>query len=183
MSAGTYASKSTVKRNSNYVNPYTEYTGLFVYEVTHREARRITEMLHSLLTQNKALGGSDYHFEYRGKNYSPYAASVYPTVKVDPIHPSLEEEAEHVALLHDKLNKDEHYLAQHLKVLLLKCRSMQDVRDVLPDILTQPYAGFADRPRTRPEGFLVAQNALLTAQFKTFQDIVRYYISNRLIYS
>jgi len=179
------AYRSSIKRNPLFQSSYGDYAKVFEFELMRYEDSRLNSLLQNLLNANKAAGKSNLGFLYNGKSYSPYTDTQLQkaNIRLKPIHSTLENEAEHYAFLANKLEQDSQYVYQHLSVLLLKCKSKQDVRDALPDAVVEPFAEFSGMTRTRPEGFIVSDNPLLKKQFSVFQDIVRYYISNRLIYS
>jgi len=150
--------------------------------LTQYEKKRIRENVDKLIDANQALTGNNLGFYYAGERFYDSRAPYLAGNSFPDIHPSLERQAEILFEDKQKLEQDSHKIKQSLTVVFRKCRSQQDVRDVLPDTVVNALSLFRGMKRTRPEGFILEDGSYLKKQYERAMQIAEYYIINRLIY-
>lgn len=151
------------------------------------ERARIDELGASITERNALFGGCtqySWHLDQRiyyrglaGKRESPKK----------PIHSSLREEAADLFRRTDKITEDDQAISHFLAIVLHRCQDYQDVRDGLPNSVfleaeDHGLLHLASLPRTRPHGYMFADQPLLMNSFNAGMETVYYYLANRLLY-
>lgn len=146
------------------------------------ESDRLAEELKALVVENHRLGGTEHVFIHRGEILSHLKPVETRAMPKDLVVPALMDRADNWIRLRDKLEDDTNRLRQALTVVLPRCRSKQDVRDVLPETLVAMVPEFRGIARQGAEGFLLDEHPRLKSQYGRVAGIVDYYIANRLLY-
>lgn len=146
------------------------------------EIKRQHDILQDLLRKNSALGGHPNGYYHAGQLFALVAPKFLRGSMIGPIHPTLQDSADHLMFLRDRLQADNKRLTQSLTVILSRCQSTQDIRDAFPEALVEEVSDLRSLSRTRPEGFLLEANPLLHDQYQKAIDIALDYKAKRLIY-
>ncbi len=146
------------------------------------EIQRQNDILQDLLRKNSALGGHPNGYYHAGQPFTLVAPKFLRGATIGPIHPTLQDSADHLMFLRNQLQDDRKRLTQSLSVILSRCQSTQDIRDAFPEALVEEVSDLRSLSRTRPEGFLLEANPLLHDQYQRAIDIALDYKAKRLIY-
>lgn len=147
-----------------------------------KEISRLEDWTAQLVVENQALGGHPYGFFYYGIIFSHYERRHTASEGLKAIDSSLTPQAHALHTATQKRRSDEQKLRQTLSVLLSRCRTRQDARDSLPEILAKSINELKTLPRERPEGFIIAKSTYHINQFNVAMDIVNYYTFNKMVY-
>lgn len=153
-----------------------------VESVMNVEARRHHHLILQLINENHALGGHKNGFFFLGMRYANLQSRYVASENLRYLVPSLSEGAHS---LHSEIlqaRSDETKLRQSLSVVLPRCKSNQDVRDVLPEVFIREVSQLKNLKRTRPEGFLLEDHPMLYSQYAKAVDIAKYYTANKILY-
>lgn len=148
-----------------------------------KEITRQAALTKELVQINREAGGTKYGFLYAGQIYSSLLPKHRRGMSFGPVVSQLEGEAAELRRLAVKLEADERKFRQSMSVVLSKCRSLQDVRDVLPEVVIRDVPKLQELSRIRAEGFLLQDHPVLKRQYDNAVEIAKYYIANRLIYT
>lgn len=151
--------------------------GLVVH-LFQREDKRIEVTTLGFVKQNEELTKGNGGFFYAGDTYGTVTRAS-PAI---PVHESL-----HTAL--DAFSKDRKQVVwdklrikQALQIALREARTLQDVRDSLPNGIAEFIDQIKDMPRTRKEGFLLIGNPRQHAQYFKLREKMEFYLAVRLLY-
>jgi hypothetical protein len=163
------------------LNPkdFTPAIGQYIF---NEEEARQESQIRDLVARNYDLGGSRQAFICAGRTVSLLDEKSLRGHFPRPVVNELHDEAHTLVKAIDRMQRDKRKYEQTFNSLLRRCHSMQDVRDLLPDILATKIGGLNNHSRTREMTFLLQDNALLKAPYDALQDVISYYIANRLIY-
>jgi hypothetical protein len=78
--------------------------------------------------------------------------------------------------------KEKTRLTQGVSQLLQSCRSLQDIRDALPDVVVALFSELTQLTRTRPEAWPFEGKPFQMHSYKQTADLLSFYVSNRLLY-
>ena len=171
-----------VRRNPMYVNPVMELLNPVVDALLDDESTRLKGVLHDLLIRNHALGGTQDAFVHGGEVFHLIPRRFLRNVEIKSVHPSLADEAEDLRQKRSNVERDKRRLRQALSVVIPKCRTKQEVRDVLPETLVTSIPDFKGMEREREEGFILNDHPRLKAQYQKAVELALYYQANQLIY-
>ena len=145
---------------------------------------RLDNIKIDLIKRNHQLGNENLGYIHAGKTWSLFTPSALRQlgVTLKPIHLQLKPDAEELHQLYLKINDDWAKIHQSLTVVLGCCETRQEVRDVLPDNLSNLVAGVNKLPRTNEPGYLIQNNPILYKQYQKAIDVAYYYTANKLIF-
>lgn len=143
---------------------------------------RLNKILEDLVARNQLLGGHEMGFYALGRVFSLYGPIKRKGQALGPAHHSLDDEVaaldqERLALDRDKLR-----LTQSLTVVATPCKSVEELRDALPESFAAHVPAFRGMNRTRPEGWVLDERPALKGQFERMAEIALRYEAYRLIY-
>ena len=146
------------------------------------EIRRLYIIQKDLTERNHSLGGHPDGFYHGGQIY--YLGKPFTVLRatITAIKPSLEADAQDFALMQTKLRQDTNRLKAALVVIASRCKTLQGLRDALPESVALQCSTMQRLPRTKDEGWVLTENPMLMSQFQKVVDITLYYQANRLIY-
>lgn len=160
------------------------YAKEIVDDLFRNEDVRQQKLLEQVIEKNTDLGGPPEGFLHAGHFFSTltgpsrYAAT---TRKVKG-HPDVAEDAAYYLRVKVKRDKDYQKIHQSLGTMVRPCKTFQDLRDAIPEILV-PCAAFLNGiQRTRPQGYTVIDRPLVQHQFDLMVDDILYYLANHIIY-
>lgn len=171
---------SGVSLQGRYVTP--AFIEQLVERIAYLDNDRAKKSLSDLVEKNMLLGGSPVGFLFGGEFHSLSDKGSQRYAAKKHIHPDLVSQArEYIASL-KKLSQDKQRLRSGLALLLRPCKDMQDIRDALPDSMAPEIATLDTLPRTRPEGWTVAEQPLQKHQLEKTLELVTFYTINRILY-
>jgi hypothetical protein len=144
-----------------------------------KENERLDKARDEIIRQNlEASGGTTGGFFFMGMHYGQ------PLYKGAPssLHPSL------VQAMNDHIKDrrtvlwDKDRVKQSLLIALKDARTLQDIRDSLPNGIAEMIDQIKDMPRTRPEGFLLESQPRQHAQYFKLREKMEFYLAVRLLY-
>lgn len=147
----------------------------------HEDARQ-SLIKNDLLTRNQEAGGSPAGFICAGRKVSHLDPKELRYMSISSVLPELHNEALMYVEAANKLDDDHRRLTQYAGSLFRRCRGIQDIRNLLPDMLAAEIPVFRGLSRTADMQFLLKDNAMLQTPYQGFQDTIGYYLANRLIY-
>lgn len=153
-----------------------------VQQLVEPERRLLDEQLRGLIEQNYALGMPKEGFLYGGVFHSLIRVQDRAKATKKMLHKDLREEARHYMAAEKLFEQEKTRLHNGLTFMLSPCKNEQDMRDMLPDsmklVLPQPIASLR---RTRPPAWAFETEEMFLGQFKELENVIDYYISNRII--
>lgn len=154
-----------------------------IVKLFEAEHRRLAKNELGLVMSHRELTGSEIDgFIYRGQFYTDLGQKIASKGTKTGPHPSLVPKI--LAHLADKkeIAFDKQRIKQALVLTLDHCRSRQDVRDALPNVLGELIPECKDIPRTRPEGFGIENHSRKSAQYEKLREKIEFYAAARLLY-
>lgn len=167
----------TVKKN-----PLDDFIPLLSRAIFHQEQVRQKAIADDLIARNALAGGSASGFIFGGRVVSNLDAKELRTYGVRPVVDELRNEALHYVEIANKLDADAIKLEQYTGSLFRRCSGIQDVRNILPDMVAADIPVISNYPRTDDMNAFVKGYPLLNTPFQGLQNIIGYYLANRLIF-
>lgn len=170
------------------IPPIKDVASLLVRAVMQTELERNRHAQLDLISENETLGGTPAGFRHGGQMLSRLdLKKINPkTLRKDyphgSLHPSLVPRANKLLTDLQRIDSDRDRLEQGLTVALKPCMTWQEIRDALPNAVTEYIEQIATLPRTRPEGWTVADNPMASRQFAKICEKIHYYLAARLLY-
>lgn len=151
-----------------------------LFEAEHRRLRKNEQGLVAL--HKEASGSDDDGFIFRGQFYTDLDQKIMSKGRKSSPHPSLVPKV--LAHIQDRkdIAFDKQMIKQALVLTLAHCRSRQDVRDALPNVLGELVPECKDLPRTRPEGFGIENHSRKSSQYEKLREKIEFYAAARLLY-
>ena len=159
-----------------------EYVDPISRTLFREETERQEIQIRDLVNRNYDEGGSQHAFICAGRTVSLLDEKELRSYFPRPVVQKLHDEAHTLVKAIDRLHRDRRKFEQAFGSVLRRCHTMQDIRDLLPDTLVASISPLNNMTRTRDMAFLIQDNAFLKAPFEGLQDVISYYIANRLIY-
>lgn len=163
-------------------NPALDLIEPMIAGFLNKERVRQRATLEALVSANHAAGGNPYGYYFQGKRFSLLATRFLVGQPINIVEPSLRQQAEDFDLAATKLEHDAQKLMNGLTVVLSRCSSFQDVRDVLPEPLVQIFPQLSCLPRIQDEGWVLLERPVLRTQYEKTIAIALYYQVNNLIF-
>lgn len=151
-------------------------------EIFGKEQDHLDSVLSNLIDQNQALGGTMNAFRVDGKLVSLIPIKHLRGVKISPLSSDLEASYRRYDDRQSQLNSDKKKILHALSMVVSKCRHAQDLRDCLPDVISNQIPAFQRMERMNQEGFVLNEHPMLLKQYQKAMDIALYYQANRLIH-
>lgn len=147
------------------------------------EFRRLEKRELELVKENKLLsGGRQDGFFYRGILYSDLCKTIAYKGNKANVHPLLVPAMEKHVEDRKQVEFDRLLVKQTLALLFNSVRSLQDLRDALPNQLVEMIDPIKDLKRTRPEGYNLMAEPRKAKQYKKFREKIEFYTATRLLY-
>lgn len=147
------------------------------------EERRLEKVRADLIKSNKELYPDRPHdgFLYQGQVYDPVSLVPGKRARVS-LHNSLIKDMDDYLKDLEQVWTDRHYISQMLFTMLHPCTDLQEVRDALPNCLTDTIPELKRLPRTRPEAYTIENNAMALRQYPKVLRRMEFYSTARLLY-
>jgi hypothetical protein len=145
------------------------------------EHRRLAHAVDDLCKANNEAYGEHFDgFHYQGQFYRPQGLKGQLKRKVLhlSLHPRMDLHLQDEA----SVKLDEQMIRQTLFQLLDPCRSEQDMRDALPNCLTDTLGESAKLLRQNDEAFTIRDNERAMKQYKRVLPKLELYSAARLLY-
>lgn len=144
------------------------------------EQERILEAKSSLVKEMKATGKVTGNATmYGGAAFNEKGIT---TQQRFPFPVAFSEQAEAIVADEKRLTQDRLVVNQILTLACMGCKTSEDFRDALPEILVDNLPNLRQLPRNRPEAFLLAGQEQKLEQYKKLRDILDFYMVSKLIY-
>lgn len=163
-------------------NPLDDFIPLLSRAVFNEEIARQKAIADDLIARNAQAGGSISGFIFGGRVVSNLTPLERRTRSVQPVVSELHDEALHYVEIANKLDQDVIKLEQYAASLFRRCSGIQDVRNILPDMVAADIPVISGYPRTDDMNAFVKGQPLLNTPFQGLQNIIGYYLANRLIF-
>lgn len=134
----------------------------------------------ALIQENQAMGGTMSAFRHHGLLVSFMPPRSFFKQEVLNLRTELVPTYERQLKMKSNLNRDILKLKQALSMVIGKCRTLQDLRDTMPEVLVGKLPKMAAIPRLNPEGFVLTDKPAILEQFNSSMDLALKYQSNRL---
>lgn len=172
-----------VFRRASKSNVFAQVVEGVIIEMLVEEYTYQDQKLHELVRENQALGGTMNGYRYDGDLYTVTSYKDLRGIAIKDIHPSLAEKARVLVLRKERLKKDETKLRNALSTVLSKCQTLQEMRDVLPDVIANKINQFQSMERVQEMGHVLDTMPHLKTQFENAMDIALRYHAARLLLS
>jgi hypothetical protein len=150
------------------------------------EYRRLGQWIDRLVQQNRrAYEQTDLQgFIYNGVIYKETQQTVPDhLLNRRGLHHTLSSAMDAYLVDLTTLNRDKAFISQALAMLLDPCKTIQDIRDALPECLADTLGCISGRPRgDRPEAFTLDDNPRAKRQYEKILPRIQMYAVTRLIY-
>lgn len=149
--------------------------------LSYPEVRGIEREQDMLIGMNADLGNPPYGFVLGSAFITNLPRNMYKNVTKKPVHDSLLVPALNFLERRKQLDKDQRMLSQGLLSLLKPCKTLQDVRDALPNTLKQYLPEIQSLPRTREEAWTMQSCPMLKRQWNKTEDLITLYLASRML--
>ncbi len=147
-----------------------------------KDYTRLNGVLQNLIEENQALGGPNVGFLFHGEFHSNLPIRQRAAAPKQHIHASLMPAASQYVLEKRQLATDLKRIGHGLSIVLMPCKTTQDVRDALPDLVKDMVPDLKDLSRTRPEAFTIAGETFKMVDYKVTEDLIAFYVANQILY-
>jgi len=152
-----------------------------VAEIMKDEVTKLHNEMHSLCEMQAAVvGPRETVFLLKGEIISVFEQDVKRN-QVKPLHDSLMDMGVTYMRNRDKTNIDIKRITQGLTLLLRDCKTMQGVRDAIPNFLVSMTPGAGKYKRTREEAWTLRDRPMQLVQYEITVDLISKYLANRFI--
>ena len=147
------------------------------------EIKRLRKKELELVAENRSLSSEHYGgFFYQGQFYTDLDRSLAAKGIKASLHPSLVPSM----MQHTKDKKEVEFdrlrVKQALALLLKDVRTVQDLRDALPNQLAEMIDQIKGMERSRPEGFTLMTDSRKIKQYQKLREKIEFYTAARLLY-
>ena len=147
------------------------------------EKRRLDQAVANLIRQNNELyGKQNAGFLYYGEYYTASNFRTTTSKEKITLHDSLTEKIEWHIKDAKIIADDERLIGQIIFKLIDPCKTLQDIRDSLPDCLAMIIPDLARLPRHNEQGWSLRQNTRASKQFEKLLPKIEMYSAARLLY-
>lgn len=164
-------------------NPISEHCVTILNQVLfEKDLQILDEQLKDLIEENHSLGRPKEGFLLGGAFHTQTAPKLLRGIEKKLIHPSLLPKGREYINACNRLQTERQRLNQGLTLLLQSCRTMQDVRDALPDTVVSLLPEVSKLSRFRGEAWAFQDRPLQLHQHKEIQALLDFYVANRILY-
>ena len=151
-------------------------------EIFKSEDRRLKLAEIEMVRKNSTLHDTPIDgFFHGGLFFTQMATGVGKSAR-GALHPSLVPDMDRHIADRKTVEFDKLRVKQALALILVECQSLQDIRDTLPDMLTEMLDQVQSLPRTRPEAFLLENKKNLLRQYTKLREKIEFYMAMKLLY-
>lgn len=157
----------------------------FLIDLFVAEKRRLDKSIADLImANNEAKGVQAAGFLYYGDYYTAEGFMTMPGggAGKENLHDSLSKKMEWHVTSAQTVAHDERLIGQIIFKLLGPCETLQDMRDTLPDCLSEMIPALKNLPRINDVGYSLRDDIRGEAQLKQWLPKIEFYAAARLIY-
>lgn len=154
-----------------------------VAKIFEAEDRRLERDALSFVSENRALvptAHDGFHFE--GVLFTDLELKLQSKGVKGQVHPSLAQSVTDHLKDKKKVAFDRVRVRQALAMVLEECRTAQDIRDTLPNCLTEVFDQTRHLSRINPEAFTIQNNPRKLRQYHKLKELIEFYMITRLFY-
>lgn len=172
-----------VKMPSNN-SSYFKLIQKFLEDLFVGEKRRLNKSVADLIRANNELKGEQAAgFLFMGEYYTAAGFQVMGNgTKKPTLHDSLTSKAEWHIKSATRVADEEKLIGQIIFKLLMPCETLQDMRDTLPDFLSEMIPALKPLPRLNEPGCSLSNDTRATRQFNKLIERMEFYAAARLMY-
>jgi hypothetical protein len=178
MRRGRYLQTSQQAKGLVYILSQALLAQVFSGEYKRLEKMKLALARKNLELQPEAINGFVHRmifFSIHPEEMSRGAPRAVP-------HPSLISDLEQYHLEVKKNEQDRMRITQGLSVLLRDCKTAQDIRDALPNSMSDLLDQTKRLPRTRSEAYTLEDKPIQQAQYKPARDLMEVFMMTRAMY-
>lgn len=164
------------------IHPYLPLIPPLMESLMGVERARLKKEKSKLVKKNHLLGGSEVGFYYLDMRFADADQRFQEGTPLPYVLGALIEDASDLYAEVRRVEADEQKLRQALSVVVPKCNTLQEVRDVLPEIFIREVPQLRALERQREPGFILEEYPMLKPQFMKALEIADYYTVNKLIF-
>lgn len=155
-----------------------------VRHLFQKDEGHLTKREMALITDNVELGGSPDGFRYMGEIHTQLTGAAKTIGNYGRIHPSLVPVLDDLKADREAMQNESDRIRQALALVLKDCKTNQDIRDALPNCITDLVPECQGLERTRPEAFTLANadNPRAYNQYMKLREKIEFYAASQLIY-
>lgn len=152
-------------------------------KIFEAEERRLDKERDSFARENATLNPDAADgFLFGGIYFSTLDPSIRSKGKKGKLDPSLVPALEAHMKDRKQIEFDKVRVNQALSIVLKDCRSAQDIRDALPNCLTEVFDQTRHLPRMNEEAFTLRDNPRGFKQFQKLKELIEFYMIARMLY-
>lgn len=159
-----------------------EFLPGIVDDIFSADNKHLLKMKEEVVAENAQLTGNGTGFLYQGEFITildnPKSQRL---AKKYPCHPEVQEAAGRYVRQRDKMRIHRRKVEQGLMIVLRDCKSLQDMRDALPDLLRNSHEKLKDLPRTRDEAYTIAEQPLKQVAYEDTVRLVYRHLASRML--
>lgn len=154
-----------------------------IMAVFSKESKRLVELLNEIQDQHSLKYGCRA-FLLDGKPIWNGDAAAARVKKKVPLDESLQPSARLLVNKINKLRADEQRVVNFFGVLAQRCNTVEDFRDMLPDMVVERMAPhqITAIPRTREAGYAFSSSPAKSKMYQDGLDIMYHYLVNQLVF-
>lgn len=154
-----------------------------IAEIFKAEDRRLEKEALSFVSENRKLV-PDAHdgFLYKGVFFSDLEIKLRAKGTKGKVHPSLVPTLDRHFADRKQVTFDKDRVKQALAIVINGCKTTQDIRDTLPNCLSEVFDQTRNLPRQREEAFTVRDNPRAYRQFQKLKELIEFYMVTKLLY-
>jgi len=146
------------------------------------EDHRLHDSIREMVNRNSEAGGSPNAFICDGlivTNLSGMALkNLFPLPVADELHDEAYDLVRHIK----KRDTDKRKFDQYFLSVSRRCRDLQDVRDLVPDMIASKVPALAGIGRSPNFENIASRDPMVRIPYRGLQDIISYYLANRIIF-
>lgn len=147
-----------------------------------REELQLHRREMQIVTRNQGLGGSADGFRHLGIIYTSLEGANRKLGNYGRLHSSLVPELDGIISEKATIASDKERIRQALAMSLKDCRSFQDIRDALPNCISELIPECRPLERTREEAYTLLDNPRSYTQYMKLRENMEFYAASRLLY-
>lgn len=154
-----------------------------VGKLFEHECRRLNKISDAIVQKNREI--TDDHpdaFYYGGIYFSDRYTTTRRGAAIGKLDPSLVPEVTEYLVEKKRIRFDQQMVRQALAITLTGIKTIQDLRDALPNQLAEMLEATRRLERTRPEAYTIQDDPRKMKQYQKLREKVEYYSATRLIY-
>lgn len=147
--------------------------------------------------EERRLGKERDQFAFENARLEPTAADgfLYGSIYFSTLEPSLRSKGKRGPVSHSlvpaldahmkdrkQIEFDKVRVSQALAIVLKDCRTAQDIRDTLPNCLTEVFEQTKTLPRLNEEAFTLRDNPRAMKQYQKLKELIEFYMVSRMLY-